>query len=81
MNKHHDIKCWPQFEKDLRDGTKTFEMRVNDRDYQQGDTFRLRFYDPVKSEYMDEIKHPPIDGTVGYVLKIDKERVVWSILK
>ena len=79
--KHHDLKIWPQYEKALRTGKKTFEVRNNDRNFKEGDTFRLNFFDPVKNEYMDKIKHPPIDGIIGYVLKIDHERVVWSILK
>lgn len=81
MIKHHELKVWPRFEKALRSVAKTFEVRVNDRDFKENDTFRLNFFDPIKNEYLDKIKHPPIDGTIGFVFKIDKERVVWSILK
>ncbi len=77
---HHEIKCWPKYEKPLRGGTKTFEVRINDRNYREGDTFRMRFFDPYTEKYLDTAKHPPIDGKIGFVFRIDQKRVVWSIL-
>ncbi len=29
----HDLKCHPDYFEALRDGTKTFECRYNDRDF------------------------------------------------
>lgn len=37
----HDLKVQPPYFDALRDGTKTFEVRKNDRAYQAGDTLRL----------------------------------------
>ncbi len=31
--KTHEIKCWPKYFKLIWDGTKSFEVRKNDRDY------------------------------------------------
>jgi Domain of unknown function (DUF3850) len=42
----HELKVWPAYFKRLADGSKTFEIRRNDRGFQQGDTLRLREYDP-----------------------------------
>lgn len=42
----HELKTWPQYFKRIDDGSKTFEIRRNDRGFQQGDTLRLREYNP-----------------------------------
>ena len=42
----HDLKCHPQYFDALADGSKTFEIRFNDRGYEVGDTLLLRRYDP-----------------------------------
>jgi len=44
VNKQHDLKTWPEFFEAIIKGTKTFEIRKNDRFYQVGDTLRLREY-------------------------------------
>lgn len=43
----HDLKIWPQFFDALASGTKTFEVRKNDRDFRAGDLLRLREWDPL----------------------------------
>lgn len=43
----HELKTWPQYFERIADGSKTFEIRKNDRGFQQGDTLRLREYDPA----------------------------------
>jgi hypothetical protein len=42
----HELKTWPVYFDRLIDGSKTFEIRRNDRGYQAGDVLRLREYDP-----------------------------------
>lgn len=42
----HELKTWPTYFERIADGSKTFEIRRNDRGYQAGDTLRLREYDP-----------------------------------
>ena len=37
----HVLKIEPQFLNDILDGTKTFEIRKNDRDFHVGDVLRL----------------------------------------
>ncbi len=44
--KSHIIKCWPQHFVPLITRQKTFEIRVNDRDYQVGDTLIIKEFDP-----------------------------------
>lgn len=47
----HDIKAIPMFFEKLVDGTKTFEIRQNDRDYRVGDKLRIREWNPRSMEY------------------------------
>ena len=91
----HELKIWPQYFCRVKDGTKTFEVRKNDRGFQPGDTVVLREYDPaivVKEEQahdllpMDVWEGPKgytraaLKFRVGYVLPIDAVRVVFSLL-
>jgi hypothetical protein len=38
----HSLKSLPEFFEDVLNGTKTFEIRLNDRGYQEGDVLWLR---------------------------------------
>lgn len=40
---HHDLKIEEQYFDRIADGTKTFEIRFNDRGYQTGDTVTLTY--------------------------------------
>jgi len=42
----HELKCWPPYFGALADGSKTFEVRHNDRGFQAGDSLLLREWDP-----------------------------------
>ena len=49
--KTHTIKCWPQFFGPVADGSKTFEIRKNDRDYRVGDTLVIQEWCPKKRDF------------------------------
>lgn len=51
MCKVHELKCDPGPFQATYIGSKTFEVRVNDRDYKVGDTLHLREYDRITSTY------------------------------
>lgn len=36
-HKTHTVKCWTEFFGPISDGRKTFDLRIDDRDYQVGD--------------------------------------------
>lgn len=60
----HDVKCWPQYFERVLDGSKTFEVRKDDRGYREGDELILREYDRDKG-YTGRL----VTATVGYVLR------------
>lgn len=88
--KTHELKIWPKYFRHVVTGKKTFEYRKNDRDFCFGDTVILREYDPTR-DYVDaslqQLGEPKgytgqsITFRIGYVLPIDIEHVVFSLLK
>lgn len=83
----HELKIWPQYYKRVSDGTKTFEVRNNDRDFQMGDSVTLREYDPEPMNgtvpgsppkgYTDS---PLLKFNIGFVFVLDQKTVVFSLL-
>lgn len=51
----HELKVWKQFYPELQAGTKTFEVRINDRNYQVGDMLILQEYDPLHQVYTGQV--------------------------
>jgi hypothetical protein len=50
MNTIHHLKCWPEFFDAVKRGSKTFEVRKNDRGYQRGDQLLLHKYSPTADQ-------------------------------
>lgn len=81
----HELKIWPQYYCRVADGTKTFEVRENDRGFQPGDEVMLREWDPtIREEYEGDAPRGYTGNNlwfcIGYVLPIDDKRVVFSLL-
>ena len=49
--KTHELKSWPDFFELVYTGAKTFELRVNDRNFHVDDTVHLREFDDRKGVY------------------------------
>jgi len=47
----HELKSWPALFEALSAGSKTHELRRNDRDYKVGDVLLLREYNPDAGQY------------------------------
>lgn len=73
----HQLKTWPGLFDGLVDGTKTAEVRINDRHFHVGDVLVLREYDPRACSYtgreerrvisrVDDLR--PITGALRWVL-------------
>lgn len=81
----HELKIWPQYYARVADGSKTFEIRENDRGFQPGDTVILKEFDP-KPENSSAVtpkgftESKPLEFKIGYVFVLDSDRVVFSLL-
>ncbi len=81
----HEIKCWPQYFQRCKDGSKTFELRKNDRGYQPGDIVIMREWNPEPinaggKEAQGFTDEKPLEFKIGYVLMLDSDRVIFSLL-
>jgi hypothetical protein len=65
----HELKVWPEFWRELADGSKTFEIRRNDRGYDVGDTLHLREYDPRTGKYSGR----ELTRTVTYITDFEQQ--------
>ena len=63
----HLLKTWPKYFQAVWDRDKTFEARVNDRDYQVGDELWIREYNPEEGEYSGRAIHT----TITYILYLN----------
>lgn len=50
MTKHR-VKSWPEYYAPLKDGSKPFELRKNDRNYQVGDVVVFCEFDDRKGKF------------------------------
>ncbi|MBQ7567052.1 MAG: DUF3850 domain-containing protein [Oscillospiraceae bacterium] len=65
----HELKIRKNFADAIADGTKTFEIRKNDRGYQTGDRLRFTVLDLIDGEVQPVIH--PLDGReyeIAYLL-------------
>jgi len=62
MNKI-EKKVWPEYFQQILDGKKTFELRLNDFEINEGDILVLKEWDPEKQEYTGRT----LERKVGYV--------------
>lgn len=47
----HRLKIWPNYYNAVTSGLKTFEVRIDDRDYKVGDILELEEWDPSTKEF------------------------------
>lgn len=66
----HELKILPEYFEQVRNGTKTFEIRKNDRNFKVGDTLWLKEWDGNKYTGRDTTRKVIyiLDDNSGYVL-------------
>ena len=62
----HELKCHPKYLRRVADGSKTFEIRKDDRDYQVGDVLMLKEYDPEKG-WPDHGSYDVVCAEITYI--------------
>ena len=62
---HHELKTWKKYFAALWEGTKNFELRKDDRNFENGDLLTLKEYDFQKGEYTGR----EISARVSYKLE------------
>ena len=74
MNKI-EKKVWPEYFQEIFEGKKTFELRLNDFDVNEGDIFVLKEWNPKTKDYTGRV----LEKKVGYVgrWKIDDLTQFW----
>jgi hypothetical protein len=77
----HELKIWPEHYERVKSGSKTFEIRKNDRVFQKGDQVELLRWNPVLERYSEPTEYAPLLFSIGDVYPIDAERVVFSLLR
>jgi hypothetical protein len=60
----HYLKTWPRYFQRIKDNEKTFEVRVNDRDYQTNDLLVLQEYDPEVALFTGQ----ELNREISYIL-------------
>lgn len=73
--KVHEVKCWPQYFEHVFKGTKTFEVRVNDRNYWFGDILIQKEWDPERVETKGKDGMPRFGDPKGYTGRETKHRI------
>jgi len=74
----HELKILPCYYQAVLSGNKTFEVRENaDRGFQACDIVLLQEYDDNQGVYTGR----EMGFSIGYVLPIDYNRVVFSLIK
>ena len=69
-------KIWPEYFQKILEGKKTFELRLNDFNIEEGDIIILKEWDPNKKMYTGR----ELEKEVGFIgkWKIEDLSVFWS---
>lgn len=81
----HELKILPQYYCRVADGSKTFEVRDNDRGFQSGDKVILKEWDPepinkTSNTAKGFTDSEPLEFLIGYIYILDSSRVIFSLL-
>lgn len=73
--KHHSLKIYPEYFKEILSGQKTFELRFNDRGFEPGDTVDLH-----ECQESRIFSGRMVSATIGFVLALRGRYCVFSLI-
>ncbi len=76
----HKLKSWPEYFNHLLFGNKSFEIRVNDRNFQNGDYLQLQEWDPKTEQYTGRVLTRQITYIMKAAFGIPSDMVIMSII-
>lgn len=65
----HKLKCWPEYFQACWVGDKSFEIRLNDRDFKERDEITLEEYNPTDEDYTGR----SIDAVIMYLTNFEQK--------
>lgn len=68
----HNLKIWPEYYKEVIEGRKKAEVRVNDRNFQVGDTLVLQEYNPNRDYYTGNM----VTVNVTHIFELNRVLIV-----
>lgn len=77
--KIHTVKTWPEYYSAVEDGSKPFEVRKNDRDYQVEDGLVLAEYDPQTEQFSKRMTSKTITYVLGDERFVKKGYVILGL--
>ena len=77
----HLLKTWPQYYAAIENHSKTFEIRVNDRDFKSGDPLCLAEYDPDTQQFTGRFSARIIGYLIQGEFGLPSEVCVMSLLR
>lgn len=82
---NHTLKIHPQYYARVADGSKTFEVRENDRGFQSGDTITLQEWDPTTLNEQSPTPKgytgsPDLRFKIGYIYVLSGTTIIFSLL-
>ena len=51
MTVQHQLKSWPEYYEAIADGSKSFDLRIDDRKYEVGDLVQFEEFRPATNNY------------------------------
>ena len=81
QNKKHELKCWPQYFQAVVLGKKTFEIRLDDRDFRVGDMAILKEWNPIDREYTGQVEEFGISYVMSLKAYADVKGWGWRIAR
>lgn len=78
--KIHKLKSWPEYFDAMLFGNKSFDARINDRNFKVGDYLQLEEWDPKTEQYTGRILTRHVTYIMTGTFGIPSDIVIMSII-